>query len=141
MVQCYCGCRSVLCVWLMNAPALLLFTSWSHFFICLLFNVRMTFVSENVEWTGCWMGSSVLLVLFGCSSSPGTFVIRLQQNTPSVVTFRFVSLPLGDREGVAEGRVRWAVWCLCVSGWGGVGVGRGYFSVYFPAFRQLAHVQ
>lgn len=33
MVQCYCGCRSVLCV---CVPALLLLTYWDHFFICLL---------------------------------------------------------------------------------------------------------
>ena len=36
MVQCYCGCRSVLCVWLMCAPSPLLLTYWDDSFICLL---------------------------------------------------------------------------------------------------------
>lgn len=93
-----------------------------------VYYVRMTFFSES--WTGCCMVSSARLVLSGCSSSPGTSVIRQHQNTPSAEKFPFVRQAVGDGVGAAEGEERWAVGCVCVLGW-------GVFPCVFPSIQTL----
>lgn len=75
--------------------------------------------------------SSALPALSGCGGSPGTFVIRLPQNAPSVVEFSFVRQAVRDGEGAVEGEERWAVGCVGVGGCWGV------FPCVFPSIQTV----